>query len=62
MARGQGRLDTMMTTLRPSYPLYLANEAKSPNQDLPVTDKFSGEPFGRGHGRTGAAPVDDGDQ
>ena len=32
-----------MTTLRPSYPLYLANEAKSPNQDLPVTDKFSGE-------------------
>ena len=32
-----------MTALRSSYPLYLANEAQSPNQDLPVTDKFSGE-------------------
>jgi acyl-CoA reductase-like NAD-dependent aldehyde dehydrogenase len=29
--------------LKASYPLYLANEAKSPNQDLVVTDKFTGE-------------------
>ncbi|HZZ33133.1 MAG TPA: aldehyde dehydrogenase family protein [Phenylobacterium sp.] len=32
-----------MPTLKTSYPLYLANEAKSPNQDLVVTDKFTGE-------------------
>jgi acyl-CoA reductase-like NAD-dependent aldehyde dehydrogenase len=32
-----------MAALKPSYPLYLANEAKTPNQDLEVTDKFSGE-------------------
>src|SRR5580698_4418363 len=32
-----------MTALQSSYPLYLANEAKSPNQDLAVTDKFTGE-------------------
>ncbi len=32
-----------MTALQPSYPLYLANEALSPNQDLAVTDKFTGE-------------------
>ena len=32
-----------MTALQPSYPLYLANEAQSPNQDLIVTDKYSGE-------------------
>ncbi|HEX4182564.1 MAG TPA: aldehyde dehydrogenase family protein [Caulobacteraceae bacterium] len=32
-----------MTALQPSYPLYLANEAKSPNQDLAVTDKYTGE-------------------
>jgi acyl-CoA reductase-like NAD-dependent aldehyde dehydrogenase len=32
-----------MTSLKPSYPLYLANEAKFPNADLPVTDKYSGE-------------------
>src|SRR5437868_10064770 len=32
-----------MTALKASYPLYLANEAKSPNQDLAVTDKFTGE-------------------
>jgi len=29
--------------LKPHYPLYLANEARSPNRDLEVTDKFSGE-------------------
>ncbi|THD56243.1 aldehyde dehydrogenase family protein [Phenylobacterium sp.] len=29
--------------LKAAYPLYLANEAKSPNQDLVVTDKFTGE-------------------
>jgi acyl-CoA reductase-like NAD-dependent aldehyde dehydrogenase len=32
-----------VTGLKPSYPLYLANEAQSPNQDLAVTDKFTGE-------------------
>ena len=32
-----------MTGLEPHYPLYLANEARSPNQDLAVTDKFTGE-------------------
>ncbi|HEY0435005.1 MAG TPA: aldehyde dehydrogenase family protein, partial [Phenylobacterium sp.] len=32
-----------MAALKPSYPLYLANEAQSPNQDLEVTDKYSGE-------------------
>ncbi|MGZ3402051.1 MAG: aldehyde dehydrogenase family protein [Phenylobacterium sp.] len=36
-----------MTALKASYPLYLANEAKSPNQDLVVTDKFTGEPATR---------------
>ena len=29
--------------LKDAYPLYLANEALSPNQDLEVTDKYSGE-------------------
>jgi acyl-CoA reductase-like NAD-dependent aldehyde dehydrogenase len=32
-----------MFALKPSYPLYLANEALTPNQDLEVTDKYSGE-------------------
>jgi acyl-CoA reductase-like NAD-dependent aldehyde dehydrogenase len=32
-----------MAALKPHYPLYLANEAKSPNQDLEVTDKFTGK-------------------
>jgi acyl-CoA reductase-like NAD-dependent aldehyde dehydrogenase len=32
-----------MAALKASYPLYLANEAKSPNQDLVVTDKYTGE-------------------
>jgi acyl-CoA reductase-like NAD-dependent aldehyde dehydrogenase len=32
-----------MTGLKPSYPLYLANEAKTPNQDLIVIDKYTGE-------------------
>lgn len=32
-----------MPSLKPSYPLYLANEAQTPNQDLAVTDKYSGE-------------------
>ncbi|MGJ3649543.1 aldehyde dehydrogenase family protein [Sphingomonas sp. GlSt437] len=30
-------------TLKSEYPLYLANEAKQPNADLAVTDKFTGE-------------------
>ncbi len=30
-------------TLKPTYPLYLANEAQQPNTDLAVTDKFTGE-------------------
>ncbi|HET9637945.1 MAG TPA: aldehyde dehydrogenase family protein [Allosphingosinicella sp.] len=29
--------------LKDTYPLYLANEAKQPNADLEVTDKYSGE-------------------
>src|SRR3954469_15377652 len=29
--------------LADTYPLYLANEAKQPNADLPVTDKYTGE-------------------
>ena len=32
-----------MAALKDSYPLYLANEAKQPNQDLEVTDKYTGE-------------------
>ena len=32
-----------MAALKPTYPLYLANEALTPNQDLVVTDKYSGE-------------------
>ena len=32
-----------MTKLRDVYPLYLNNEAKQPNKDLEVTDKFTGE-------------------
>lgn len=32
-----------MTALLPSYPYYLANRAESPNTDLAVTDKYSGE-------------------
>ena len=32
-----------MPSLNASYPLYLANEAKTPNQDLEVTDKFTGK-------------------
>jgi acyl-CoA reductase-like NAD-dependent aldehyde dehydrogenase len=32
-----------LPSLKTSYPLYLANEALSPNQDLEVTNKYSGE-------------------
>src|SRR4051794_9666978 len=32
-----------MTKLKDTYPLYLANEAKQPNTDLAVTDKYTGE-------------------
>jgi acyl-CoA reductase-like NAD-dependent aldehyde dehydrogenase len=32
-----------MTALRDSYPLYLANEARTPNLDLEVMDKFTGK-------------------
>src|SRR3954463_2886226 len=32
-----------MTTLKDTYPLYLANEAKQPNADLEVTDKYTGK-------------------
>jgi len=32
-----------MASLKDSYPLYLANEAKRPNLDLEVTDKFTGK-------------------
>ena len=32
-----------MTKLKDTYPLYLANEARQPNADLEVTDKYSGK-------------------
>src|SRR4051812_36762624 len=32
-----------MIKLKDTYPLYLANEAKQPNADLEVTDKYSGK-------------------
>jgi acyl-CoA reductase-like NAD-dependent aldehyde dehydrogenase len=32
-----------MPKLEDAYPLYVANEARTPNTDLEVTDKFSGE-------------------
>jgi acyl-CoA reductase-like NAD-dependent aldehyde dehydrogenase len=32
-----------MAKLKPVYPLYLANEAKQPNADLEVTDKYTGK-------------------
>jgi acyl-CoA reductase-like NAD-dependent aldehyde dehydrogenase len=32
-----------MIRLKDTYPLYLANEAKQPNADLEVTDKYTGE-------------------
>jgi acyl-CoA reductase-like NAD-dependent aldehyde dehydrogenase len=32
-----------MPKLKDTYPLYLANEAKQPNADLEVTDKYSGK-------------------
>lgn len=32
-----------MPSLKPSYPLYLANMAVTPNQDLEVTDKYTGK-------------------
>jgi len=32
-----------MTRLKQVYPLYLANEAKQPNSDLEVTDKYTGK-------------------
>ena len=32
-----------MTKLKSTYPLYLANEARQPNADLEVTDKYTGE-------------------
>ena len=32
-----------MPSLKPAYPLYLANAAQTPNQDLEVTDKFTGK-------------------
>ena len=32
-----------MTALKDSYPLYVANEAKTPNLDLEVTDKYTGK-------------------
>lgn len=33
--------------LKESFPFYLANEPEAPNQDLEVTDKYSGEVFTR---------------
>jgi acyl-CoA reductase-like NAD-dependent aldehyde dehydrogenase len=33
----------LKASLKPEYPLYLANEAQTPNLDLEVTDKFTGK-------------------
>jgi acyl-CoA reductase-like NAD-dependent aldehyde dehydrogenase len=33
----------MSDALKPSYPYWLAGEARTPNEDLEVTDKYSGE-------------------
>ena len=32
-----------MAGLKESYPYYLANEARTPNTDLEVTDKYTGK-------------------
>jgi len=32
-----------MTALKETYPYYLANEAKTPNTDLEVIDKYTGK-------------------
>ena len=32
-----------MAALKDAYPLYLANEAQTPNLDLEVTDKYTGK-------------------
>ncbi len=32
-----------MLQLKDVYPLYVANEARQPNADLEVTDKYTGE-------------------
>src|SRR6185369_4250081 len=32
----------MRAMLKPTYPYYLANEARQPNTDLEVTDKYTG--------------------
>lgn len=44
--------------LAESYPYYLANEPKRPNQDLAVTDKYSGKVFTR-VARADAAAIDE---
>ena len=41
-AEGRAR-ERMMVKLKDVYPLYLNNEAKQPNADLEVTDKFTGK-------------------
>jgi hypothetical protein len=33
----------LQVALKPRYPLYLANEAQFLNEDLEVTDKYTGE-------------------
>jgi len=43
--------------MRKSYPIYIANQAESPNDDLTVTDKFSGETIARVP-RAGAETID----
>lgn len=48
-----------MTKLKDTYPLYLANEARQPNADLEVTDKFTGEVAFR-CARADAATIDAG--
>src|SRR6188508_2676418 len=40
---GDTREGDAMIKLKDVYPLYLNNEAKQPNADLEVTDKYTGE-------------------
>src|SRR3546814_13875215 len=42
LRRGDAR-ESDMIKLKDVYPLYLANEAKQPNTDLEVTDKYTGK-------------------
>src|SRR3546814_15180714 len=58
LRRGDAR-ESDMIKLKDVYPHYLANEAKQPNTDLEVTDKYSGK-FARRTALAEAGTVDAG--